>query len=217
MSTDGHQRRPLSYEGWSAMPVELSHDRLDVGGWPVMQRWEEPLMQRMAEEVTWTAELDVLDVGFGMGISATAIIRRGCRSYTVIEAHPRVAKMARAWASEQSVPIEIIEGFWQDVVAKLDQRYDAILFDTFPLTAAEFGCNHFPFISVAPRLLRPGGRFTCYSDETEDFRPEHLKMLLEEFDEVRLVKVPVQPPSDCAYWHSPVMVIPVATTATAGR
>lgn len=71
--------------------------------------------------------------------------------------------------------------------------------------------NHFPFIPVAPQLLRDGGFLTLYSNETIDFRPQHLKLLLSHFDEVKLIEVTgLTPPANCEYWRSDLMVIPVA-------
>jgi guanidinoacetate N-methyltransferase len=167
-------------------------------------------MGTLAREVT-AHHGDILEVGFGMGISANAIIANGCRSYTVIEAHPQVAENARRWAKEQEIPADVIEGFWQDVVPTLGPRYDGILFDTYPLSRKERHKNHFTFIPEAPRLLRQDGLLTLYSDETTDFRGEHLKLLLTHFDEVKLVKVTGLHPSEgCDYWHSDVMVVPVA-------
>jgi guanidinoacetate N-methyltransferase len=117
---------------------------------------------------------DVLEVGFGMGISAGYIVEYGCASYTVIEPHPQVLQKARAWAVSQSVPVQIEEGFWQDVLGRLGQ-FDGILFDTFPLTKKEAGKNRIPFIPRASDHLRTGGVFTYYSDASETLGGDHLK------------------------------------------
>jgi len=188
----------------------LGEDELLVGGWQVMQRWETPLMEALADEVT-AAHGDVLEIGFGMGIAASAIVERGCRSYAVIEAHPEIAEIARDWASSQPVAAEVLEGFWQEVVPAIGETYDGILFDTFPMSRGERRRNHFDFIAHAPGLLRVGGVLTHYSDETIDFRPEHLRLLLEHFDEVKLKKVTgLRPAAGCEYWHDSTMVVPVA-------
>lgn len=209
-SGECRSRGPLTREEWRALPVQWEDDGLVIGGWQVMQGWEKPLMEVLAREVT-VSPGDVLEVGFGMGMAAREIVRRGCRTYTVIEAHPQIAETAREWATEQPVPAEVIEGFWQCVAPGLKRRFDGILFDTFPLSDAERGRNHFEFIPQAPALLRPGGVLTLYSDETLDFRQEHLKLLLTHFNEVKLVKVTgLRPPADCEYWQSATMVIPVA-------
>ncbi|MEM8531172.1 MAG: class I SAM-dependent methyltransferase [Chloroflexota bacterium] len=196
---------------WADMPVVLTDTELLIGGWQVMQSWEQPMMDLMAQQVA-NPEADVLEVGFGMGISATALIEYGCRSYTVIEAHPEVATIAREWAKQYDTPITVLEGMWQEVVPDLHQQFDGIFFDTYPLSAEERHCNHFPFIPVAPKLLRPNGKLTCYSDETIEFRNEHLKLLLSNFEEVKLIKVSnLHPFEGCEYWDYSHMVVPVAT------
>ena len=201
---------------WADMPAAFSDDELLIGGWQVMQDWELPLMRVMAEAVT-EGEGDVLEIGFGMGICANEIARQGCRSYSVIEAHPEVAKAARKWGEDQPFPATVHEGLWQDVVPALDQRYDGVVFDTFPLAPEERSRNHFPFIPIAPTLLKPGGVLTLYSDETANFRAEHLSLLLNAFPDLRLIKVDgLEPPEDCEYWQHSVMVIPVARTSQNG-
>jgi len=175
-----------------------------------MQRWEVPLMEKLAELVTENHG-DILEVGFGMGISADAILKHGCRTYTIIEAHPTIAGRARQWAMSQTTPTKVIEGFWQDVVPTLEVQFDGILFDTYPLTEEEWQSNHYPFIPVAPSLLRPGGVLTYFSDETIEFRHEHLCKLLASFADVRLVRVDgLHPYEGCEYWSADHMIVPVA-------
>lgn len=205
---------PTDNAGWTALAVELTETELLIGGWQVMQRWEEPLMAALAAEATRNGG-DVLEVGFGMGISATAIVEAGCASYTVIEAHPVVAQAARDWAEQQPMATTVIEGFWQDVVPEIGQQFDGILFDTYPLSESERSRNHYPFIKAARDLLRVDGLLTVYSDETTDFRPDHLQLWLDNYEEVRLVKVEgLEPPADCEYWSSSTMVIPVGVRKT---
>lgn len=201
---------PDTPEKWREMPVELNDSELRIGDWQVMQAWEEPLMEALAREATARGG-DILEVGYGMGISAEKILAHGCRSYTVIEIHPVIAEAARSWAAKQDVPCTVLEGAWQDVVPTLAANFDGILFDTYPLSAEERGKNHFPFIEIAPTLLRENGLFVCYSDDTVSFRTEHLELLLTHFDEVKLVKVTdLQPVEGCEYWSESHMVIPVA-------
>ncbi|MCA9524895.1 MAG: class I SAM-dependent methyltransferase [Myxococcales bacterium] len=202
---------PETPAAWREFAVAQNEDELRIGGWLVMHTWERALMAALAEAVT-RGSGDVLEVGFGMGISASAIVARGCRSYTCIEAHPVVAAQARAWGAQQTVPVTVLEGFWEEQVQGLGAQYDGVLFDTYPLTPAERNRNHFPFIPVATRLLRPGGVFTCYSDETVDFRAEHLHLLLQHFRRVELLRVEgLAPPPDPVGWSADHMVIPIAS------
>jgi guanidinoacetate N-methyltransferase len=201
---------PKKREDYLDMQAVYTDDSLIIGGWEVMQEWERPLMRVLARETTRNGG-DVLEVGFGMGISAGYIVEYGCASYTVIEPHPQVLQKARAWAVSQSVPVQIEEGFWQDLLGRLGQ-FDGILFDTFPLTKKEAGKNHIPFIPRASDHLRTGGVFTYYSDASETLGGDHLKLLLEHFSEVRIFKVSRLAPSPGSqYWTSSTMLVPVCT------
>lgn len=202
---------PRSRDEWRSLPVALTDTELSIGDWQVMQSWELPLMKALAREATMKGG-NVLEVGFGMGISAAEIVTSGCTTYTVIEAHPDIAHLARQWGDRQEVEVTVIEGFWEDVIDTLPRMFDAILFDTYPLSKEARHKNHYAFIPHAPNVLIPGGVLTMYSDETIDFRAEHLRLLLAHFDEVKLVKVTgLRPPPDCEYWQHDHMVIPVAT------
>lgn len=201
---------PQTIDAWRRLPVERTDNRLEIGGWHVMDTWEEPLMEVMAREVT-QRKGDVLEVGFGMGISAQKILGYGCSSYTVIEVHPVIAAQARRWGREQAVDVTVLEGAWQDIVPGFDRRFDGVLFDTYPLSAQERHRNHFPFIPLAPGLLRDEGVLVYYSDETVDFRPEHLRLILTHFNDVKLARVDgLQPVANCDYWQETHMIVPVA-------
>ena len=79
----GSARVHLQQE-WSGSGVKYDDTQLIIQGQQVMQDWERPLMKAMAEIVT-ESHGDILELGFGMAISATYIQEFGCRSYTVIE------------------------------------------------------------------------------------------------------------------------------------
>ena len=200
----------LHADDWATMAVTYTDAGLDIGGCQVMQYWELPLMRKLAA-LAAVRDGDILEVGFGLGLSATEICRSPIRSYTVIEAHPLVAQKARDWARNQQVPVTVVEGMWQDVIADLTTTFDGICFDTYPLVESERGRNHFPFIPAAKQLLRSGGCLTYYSDETVDFRKEHLDLLLRNYQRVELHTVAaLAPPPECDYWQHDHMVIPRA-------
>lgn len=199
---------------WNQFKVDFNDQELKIGDWQVMQAWEAPIMKVLAQEVTWN-QGDILEIGFGMGISAGQIMAYGCHSYTIIEAHPVVAQYAREWGARQAVPVTVLEGFWQDVVPGLTDTFDGILFDTYPLSPEERGMNHYSFIPVSVNLLKKGGVLTYYSDEKLPFRQTHLDLIFKSFQEVKLIYVDgLTPPDDCEYWQENYMIIPVCKQAT---
>lgn len=194
---------------WTSFPVKDNKGELLIGGWQVMQEWERPLMQVLAKNVSGPTK-SVLEIGFGMGICAEEIWKIGCLNYTVIEAHPTIAQRARDWLKTMGYTGTVIEGFWENVIDSLPiKSFDGIVFDTYPLSIKERGKNHFSFIPKAKKLLANDGVLTYYSDETIDFRKEHLELLLSNYKIVNLECVfGLNPPDKCEYWNEKYMVIP---------
>lgn len=191
------------------MQAVRSESELIVGGFEVMQDWERPVMKALAEEAA-RSRGHVLEVGFGMGISATYLVNAGCSKYTVIEPHPDVLQALRSWADRQTIPVEIIEGFWEDRIDDLGV-FDGILFDVFPTVESEYHQKQsIPFTPKASEHLKPGGVFTFYSGYAETLPPEHVALLERHFSSVRFYQVDgLEPPKDCQYYHDSRMVVPV--------
>ena len=60
--------------------------RLDIDGHPVMQRWETPYMRELAKVACMNGGR-VLEVGFGMGISATVVQEHDVQQHMILEAN----------------------------------------------------------------------------------------------------------------------------------
>ena len=103
----------------------------DVDSSEVMTYWEKPYMEALVDKLKPFG--DVLEVGFGLGYSADAIQKYDITSHTIIECDSTVLERTREWAKKQKHKVVIIEGTWEDQVPLLDQRFDSIFFDDFPL------------------------------------------------------------------------------------
>ena len=55
----------------------------------VMMTWETDLMKLHAQHVTANGG-NILEIGFGMGISAQFIQDFGCATHTIVESHPDI-------------------------------------------------------------------------------------------------------------------------------
>ena len=104
---------------------------VDVDSSEVMTYWEKPYMEALVDKLKPFG--DVLEVGFGLGYSADAIQQYDITSHTIIECDSTVLERTREGAKKQKHKVVIIEGTWEDQVPLLDQRFDSIFFDDFPL------------------------------------------------------------------------------------
>ena len=71
----------------------------------VMMDWEDPIMSASSAYITEGGG-DILEVGFGMGISANYIQSHNISSHTIIENHPQVIEKAIEWSKDKSLPME---------------------------------------------------------------------------------------------------------------
>lgn len=96
----------------------------------VMHTCETSIMKKQAEITTKNGG-DILEIGFGMHISADFITDNpNVTSYTVIEIHPVQYERALEWAKTKTIPVTVIFGDWIDVLPILDKKYDGVFFDT---------------------------------------------------------------------------------------
>lgn len=210
---DGSTRAPIT-GGLSHGQARYDDAQLIIDRQQVMQDWERPYMEAMSQVVT-DAHGDVLEIGFGMGISASCIQARGVRSHTVIECNDDVRARFDAWrAGYPGRDIRLAFGTWQDVIGELG-LFDGIFFDTYPLSEAEFEqhvvrsstfAEH--FFEAAAAHLRPGGVFTYYSNEIDSVSRRHQRALFKHFRQIAFsVCHPLSPPDDCNYWWADSMIV----------
>lgn len=195
---------------WRDASATFTDHTLTIQGHPVMEDWEEGYMTRLAAIAAGNGGT-VLEVGFGMGISAGHIQSHPIDRHIIIEANWDVFEHLVSFARSAPHPVSPLFGFWEDTTALLpDACIAGILFDTYPLTEKEVHRNHFPFFREAHRLLTPGGVLTYYSDEIDRFSPKH-RALLEEagFTDIQGEPFPVTPPADCQYWKSGTILAPI--------
>lgn len=102
---------------------------LKDGKFQVMMQWEKPYMEACIDKLQ--PKGDVLEIGFGLGYSATHIQTYLPKSHTIIEYHPVVCEKAREWAKEYE-NVTIVEGTWQEKLPTLGQ-FDEVFFDDYPL------------------------------------------------------------------------------------
>lgn len=164
----------------------------DLDDQEIMEDWQLPLMQALVDIVT-EERGDILEIGFGRGVSAEMIQAKDVRSHTVIECNDHIVGRYEAWRSRYPErDIRLAHGKWQDVLGALGQ-FDGILFHTYPLNQAEvleqigdsttFADHFFPY---AAEHLCDGGVFTYMSNEMDSLSRSHQRLLFKWFRSITL-------------------------------
>lgn len=137
-----------------------SGEALRIGDSYVMHEWERPLIRRMVDDLALTRQDKVLEVGYGMGISAAMIQQAQPALHTIVEPHPVVLEKARAWKAEHA-NVQLIAGYWQQLHGK--QQFSAIFFDPFCDEIEDVIEENLTFIKFASQsLLAEGGRLAMF-------------------------------------------------------
>lgn len=190
---------------------------LGIAGQQVMQSWEAPYMAALARPAGETGG-EVLEIGFGMGISASILQGYSLRSHTIVECHPEVLRRCEQWTrSYPGRDIRVVAGKWQEVIDRLGS-FDAVIFDAYPQNEMEWlkyyandttYAEH--FFPTASRLLREGGVFSYYTNEADSLSRDHQRAILRHFARATISRVDgLTPPIDCHYWQSSSMLVVVA-------
>lgn len=205
---------PDRKEDWAKADAIYDEHSLRIAGHPVMEDWEIHYMEKLAEIATLNAGT-ILELGYGLGLSAKAIELHNITAHYIVECHPDVvARCVKdfhyAIAANR---LHVLSGFWQDVTPLLkNETFDGVLFDTYPMSEEEIHSNHFWFFNEAYRLLKPHGVFTYYSDEAKNFSGRHLaKLKAAGFrgKNIGFEICEVNPPKDCEYWQEKTMIAPI--------
>merc|ERR1712232_618102 len=196
-------------ETWKDSEIEIDGKELKIQGHPIMEAWEHPYMKRLAEIATSKGG-KVLELGFGMNISADYIQACNPAEHHIIEANKHVAERARAWGNEKAKSKVVVnEGFSWDVSPNLESgSFDGILYDTYPIKEGAANRHQLEFFAEAARLLKPGGVFTYFLNEDLDLQADERALLESHGFDVTTEQVPVPTPDDCQYWRAKTIVAP---------
>ena len=126
---------------------------------PVMMDWEDSLMSASAAYVTEGGG-DILEIGFGMGISAGYMHSHSIDSHTIVENHPDIITKAVEWASNKS-NVTIISQSWYDVKDSLG-KFDGGFYDTFGDE------NYKDFSSSLSTWTKSGTKVTFWNDDNSE-------------------------------------------------
>lgn len=153
--------------------------------------WEDELMSASAAYVTENGG-DILEIGFGMGISAGYIQSHSISSHTIIENHPQIITKAQEWAADKP-NVTIVTGSWYDMLDDLS-TYDGVFYDTYGDTDLQF------FTSSLNILAKPGAKTTWWNA-----LPNSESIF--NFDNIQYQEFVVSPPEN-SYFNSSKYYLP---------
>ncbi|NTS40745.1 class I SAM-dependent methyltransferase [Flavisolibacter sp. BT320] len=181
----------------------------------IMEEWQIPLMQAMAEIVT-ESNGNILEIGFGRGISATMIQEQQVLSHTIIECNDSVVDRFFEWKELfKDRKINLVHGLWQDTIDELG-LFDGIFFHTYPLNEEEYmknihGKSTFAehFFETAANHMHPKGVFTYFSNEIDSLSRGHQRALLQHFSYFSVKVIPLEIPDDIndTWWADSMVIV----------
>jgi guanidinoacetate N-methyltransferase len=181
----------------------------------IMEEWQIPLMQAMAEVVT-ESHGNILEIGFGCGVSATMIQEEKVLSHTIIECNDSVVERFLEWKELfKDKKINLVHGLWQDTIDDLG-LFDGIFFHTYPLNEEEYMKNvhgratfaeH--FFETAAKHLAPHGVLTYFSNEIDSLGRGHQRALFKHFSSVSLKVIRLKLPEDIndTWWADSMVIV----------
>lgn len=123
----------------------------ETSDYQVMMEWEKPYMEALVDNLKPFG--DVLEVGFGMGYSASAIQKYNINSHTIIENNPEVIKKLKVWAKDQKHDVIIVEDSWHNALSYLG-KYDCFFFDDSPNKEIFNDLNDYRFFVFYYNILK---------------------------------------------------------------
>ena len=164
----------------------------DVGNtYEVMMRWEDEIMLESANYVCQNGG-DILEIGFGMGISANHIQSHNVNTHTIVENHPDIIPKALEWAKDKP-NVQIVEGSWYDNLNNLG-IYDGIFYDTY-------GDGHIEYFDSSVEGLTKTGTLLTFWNNIPD------EQSVFNFDNITYQLIEVTPPNN-SYFTSDKYYLP---------
>ena len=178
---------------YTSQSLTFESDKITITetGEEVMMDWEDSLMSASAAYVTQNGG-DILEIGFGMGISAGYIQSHSIDSHTIVENHPDIIPKAVEWASGKS-NVTIVSQSWYAVKDSLGV-FDGIFYDTYG------DDDMFHFSSSLSGLVKSGTKVTWWNNETS-------KTNFYNIPNVTYQSISVNPPEN-TYFNSTTYYLP---------
>ena len=178
----------------------------------IMMEWEKPYMEKSIELLNPFGK--VLEIGFGMGYSATKICSfEAVKEYNIIECVPIVWEKFEEFKCKQQrlrpdLKINLIKGRWEDVLVTTG-IYDSIYFDDYSLDANKMIINDrgSDFLQKAlKKHTKIGSKISLYSGLDCSYLYKNISCI-----NIECVEYNIDIPDYCKYAKGNKMYIPIFT------
>jgi spermidine synthase len=163
-----------------AEKIVFTSNAIEFVGYPadayIMHTSETRVMQELARIATQIGG-DILEIGFGLGISADFIQSHNINSHTIIEVHPEIYARAVAWA-ENKPNTTVIFGDWYTVLPSMNKTFDGVLHDTHE------DVNLREFFKVVPCVCKDGTVVATFRYPFNDVPLNKVDVHLTEYERV---------------------------------
>ncbi len=228
-----HALKSVARETWGHAAAAVTSGGLTIQGRSVMEPWQKEYMGEFAKVVTQRGGR-ILELGFGLGLSASAIEQHDIAEHVIIEPNEDVFKRLQKFAKTAPHKVTPILGAWQNVISDKtlfpDESFDGIFFDASPFDERELHFRQFDFAKHASRLLKPGGIYTYCNlssmGRVKDFYDQWTDLFLEtqlphlenlDFKKITFSLTKANPPEgDQKYQHDQALV-PVMIKRESGK
>lgn len=156
----------------------------------IMHEWEHPIMQKKAEWVCANGG-EILELGFGMGVSANYIQQHNVKSHTICEINTQILTKLYKWAKDKP-NVKVMEGDWYNNLHKM-KKYDGILFDTYA------DDRYRSFGSFFPKLCKKNCHVTWWNNY-------YTKCINFGYENIQFESVKVDPPQNDYYNHKEYLI-----------
>ncbi|KAI8353614.1 S-adenosyl-L-methionine-dependent methyltransferase [Choanephora cucurbitarum] len=157
---DEDEARAIANEAYLNQKLHYDDNKLmDENNDAVMMGWEGPLMVEHAKVMCPKEGLNVINVGFGLGLIDTELQKYKPKNHYIIEAHPDVYAYMLEQGWDKKPGVKILFGRWQEMVPQLDITFDGIFFDTY----GEFYDDLRAFHECVPNIMNEDGLYTWFN------------------------------------------------------
>jgi guanidinoacetate N-methyltransferase len=94
---------------WKKEKAVFSNGKLTIAGHPVMEDWEDSYMRELAQIATANGGI-ILELGFGLGLSASYIQQQPIDKHIIIEANEEVFMKLEEFAKDAPYKVEALSG-----------------------------------------------------------------------------------------------------------